>query len=1067
MQKRAIIFFLVFLLINSKSIVAQHNNEVSEINRISHPGVYKMPKQNNLELLNAEKSLRKPGRPNHFAVPIEIEMDFLDKAYWKDDGLWSVGKIIIYSESAYSLNFGFTEFSLPESASLHLYNKDKSDIKGPFSGTVFNEYNELWTPIVRGDWVVIEVKLYSREKNQLNLKLTYVNHDFAGFLGIAKSGSCNLDVACGEADGFPQVDAYRDVIQSVGAYHINGISTCSGALVNNTSNDCTPYFLTANHCGINANNTGSVVVYWNYQNSTCRPPFSTASALSGDGMLDDFNTGAILRARSAITDFTLIELRDPVSETANAYAAGINAEYPIGGNAVCIHHPGVEEKRITFDFDSLVLHPPDTNYVQVQNWEIGTTEGGSSGSPLFDQNRMIIGQLFGGFASCTSITEDWYGRTAISWERGTDPAERLIDWLDPLSTGQRIIPGRWCSSVLTSPTDRIKVCADNEVEYSVPIVALGAFTGPVSFAIEEAPPGLIVKFSENMAALGDTIFVNISDFRMLQEGQNILTISASDGSESAILNIIIEVFTDIPAIASLLNPFNNSTDQATNIRLTWEEIANASYLLEISNKEDFTGDYFERVSSTQTSYFVRNLDISAQYFWRVKSFNVCGEAEDWSEIFSFQTGKTFCVSDFAKDLPIIIDDFFPNTISSEIKIEKSGKISSVSIPKIKGVHTWVDDLTFILISPSGTRVILLEEECGSDENFDMAFSDFIGSPFQCPMNTFAWHLPQETLSSIIGEEGQGSWTLEIIDDYLFDGGELQEWEIEICFIDSGPVGMQLKQSEYDMCQNGEITIEVFFGELFSQSINFDILSPIEGIEFAWTDDIINPNESRVILCYATDGELTGKFIIGFVANDGAYYDTLYFDFTIKPTPKSGSLIAPGNGQDWFDEEIIFLWETGPYTYTQNLHLYPVNSPGEIEIIENIPISEPSFLILEAGMLRNYAWFVEFINECGVAISDTFTFILPLNSTQNLHLSGIKIYPNPASQILNIESQVELQLKHVIFYDISGKEVLRSSTLPNHNEVHRINVSVLKTGIYTLVLSGDNVHQTAKLSVVQR
>jgi len=72
------------------------------------------------------------------------------------------------------------------------------------------------------------------------------------------------------------------------------------------------------------------------------------------------------------------------------------------------------------------------------HWNVGfdngTTEGGSSGSPLFDQNRRVIGQLHGGLRGCAPITKH-YGRFNVSWTGGGTNDTRLSNWLDPTNTG--------------------------------------------------------------------------------------------------------------------------------------------------------------------------------------------------------------------------------------------------------------------------------------------------------------------------------------------------------------------------------------------------------------------------------------------------------------------------------------------------------------------------------------------------------------------------------------------------------------------------------------------------------
>jgi hypothetical protein len=58
---------------------------------------------------------------------------------------------------------------------------------------------------------------------------------------------------------------------------------------------------------------------------------------------------------------------------------------------------------------------------------------------LFDQNHRVIGQLHGGYASCTSKTADWYGRLNVSWEGGGTPSTRLKDHLDPDNSGVEFV----------------------------------------------------------------------------------------------------------------------------------------------------------------------------------------------------------------------------------------------------------------------------------------------------------------------------------------------------------------------------------------------------------------------------------------------------------------------------------------------------------------------------------------------------------------------------------------------------------------------------------------------------
>ncbi len=392
-----------------------------------------------------------------FAEAIAVEITPENAGVWEQlaDGS-SVWRLRVRSEEAQSLNLGFRTYRMPPGGSLAVFPPDR-DGERPirdFTAQDNEAHGELWTPLMRSDELALEVVLPPGQRDELALKLSRVNHGFrglkAGKIGGDTSGACNIDVACsGLPDPVgPLIGLYADQIRSVGAYTLGGVDFCSGALINNTNNDNTPYFLTAEHCTVSPANAASMVVYFNFQNSTCRPPDSPQSGGVGDGDLTQFSSGAIHRAESAASDFCLVELDDPIPASYNVFFAGWDQSGAETDLSVAIHHPGVAEKRISFEFDPTTTTsysgtsvPGNGTHVRVSDWDHGTTEGGSSGSPLFDDNGRIIGQLHGGGAACGNDLSDWYGRVSVSWSGGGTSATRLSDWLDPAGTALTTLDG--------------------------------------------------------------------------------------------------------------------------------------------------------------------------------------------------------------------------------------------------------------------------------------------------------------------------------------------------------------------------------------------------------------------------------------------------------------------------------------------------------------------------------------------------------------------------------------------------------------------------------------------------
>jgi len=377
------------------------------------------------------------GLPPRFALPQVVDLSPETAGSWEDlDERFTMWRLRVTAPGALSLNLGFTAYRLPKGARLTLHPTDAvkgDDVRGVrvFTAADNEDHGELWTPVVVADDITVELVLPKESRHDYELRIGSVNRGYAFFgekiermlqdLEAGKAGACNIDVVC------PEGDDWRLEINSVGVISTGGSTFCTGSMLNNTAGDGTPYFLTANHCGINASNAASLVVYWNFQSPTC-------GAQSG-GSLADFQTGSVFLAASSTSDFTLVRMDDPVNPDHEVSFAGWNRSTQDFPGVVAIHHPNTDEKSISFENDATTTTAYLSNtvvaggsHIRVIDWDLGTTEPGSSGSPLFDLNHRVVGQLHGGYAACGNDLSDWYGRLSTSW-----PA--IAGYLDPTASG--------------------------------------------------------------------------------------------------------------------------------------------------------------------------------------------------------------------------------------------------------------------------------------------------------------------------------------------------------------------------------------------------------------------------------------------------------------------------------------------------------------------------------------------------------------------------------------------------------------------------------------------------------
>ena len=353
------------------------------------------------------------------------------------DKLWLLK---VTCENALTVNLTFKETEITEGNELYVYNPDKSFILGKFSA--YHTYEGvLGTELVPGNTAIVEYYVPQANANKIgNVTVGTVTHGYRTaneFMekAFGSSGSCNMNVNC--TDGAAWTDQRNGAVMLVSG----SSGFCSGSLINNTLNDGKPYVLTANHC---YSNPASWIFRFNWQSTGCangsNPSFVSLS-------------GAVLRSRRTPSDFCLVEITGglvggTVPASYSPYFSGWDNSGTIPTSSVSIHHPSGDIKKIAFDDAAAAISQgmgsSEANSTWTVEWDRNTTtEGGSSGSPLFDQNKRIIGQLWGGGASCSNLSApDYYGRVSSSWlPAGSTNSSQLKYWLDPNNAGAQFIDG--------------------------------------------------------------------------------------------------------------------------------------------------------------------------------------------------------------------------------------------------------------------------------------------------------------------------------------------------------------------------------------------------------------------------------------------------------------------------------------------------------------------------------------------------------------------------------------------------------------------------------------------------
>jgi hypothetical protein len=383
-----------------------------------------------VEAYRADDELR-GNWPLRYGALLEVDVTPETHGVWDELGDGTrVWRIEFYSPDAKSIGLELDDFWLSPGSALYLYDASYERVAGAFTDVNNQPHDQIQLAPFRGDRVFLEyVQPADSEPSRISVGTVIYDYrdvfemerqldTFAG--GDTAEGSCLIDVNCPEADPYPL--SKRAVVRT-----LSGGGLCSGALINNSASDGTQYIYTAWHCG----QTSNTVFRFNYQTSGCG---------SGSAPTNQQVSGCTVLTSNQSSDGRLLRINNLIPASYNPYFAGWSRSTTNTTRAYGMHHPSGGPKK--FSYDGNGAFKQNANFQGIgtvtcwrADFNYGGVQGGSSGSPMFDQNDRIRGALTGGPGGSCPLTS-YYGRLDQFWNNAG-----IATYLDPTGSGATTVDG--------------------------------------------------------------------------------------------------------------------------------------------------------------------------------------------------------------------------------------------------------------------------------------------------------------------------------------------------------------------------------------------------------------------------------------------------------------------------------------------------------------------------------------------------------------------------------------------------------------------------------------------------
>ena len=360
------------------------------------------------------------SQPVRFSIERSVDLS-LDDGQWLDVPGGRLWRVDIAMTGALNSRLHISGLSLADGQELGLITPDLEQSmngllrgKGDFgTGEAFSICGP--TTRARIEWFVPS----GQRAKQLPFTEVVDAYGYRDVFGLFDfGGTCSYNPACYSAWLNESNATCKMTFTQSGAGYL-----CSAQLIATTAADETPYIATAYHC-ISTQTVASTAQFIFFFRSACTGTNSAGTTVAGADLVSAYST----------SDSTLLMIRGALP--AGVYWVGWSSANPANNTAsTCLHHPSGTAQAISFGTKIAANSYCGTgsNWSQI-SWTTGITEGGSSGSAIYDNStHKLYGTLTCGSSACSNPTGgDGYGRWDVAVNSGGFAAKLAVGADDTL-----------------------------------------------------------------------------------------------------------------------------------------------------------------------------------------------------------------------------------------------------------------------------------------------------------------------------------------------------------------------------------------------------------------------------------------------------------------------------------------------------------------------------------------------------------------------------------------------------------------------------------------------------------